>query len=207
MLLEATTESLSRTIDECNKDTMKLYSLINNLTGSKTENPMPDAKSDEALVNTFTAHFIEKISIIRDELWSHPEHSPEHRNTGQLIQFHPVSAEYVSKTIRNWLASHVSWTWYQPHYLKRLLLWIIGKITDIINVSITTGIFLTEQKITIIRPLLQKLSLTLIHSNYRPVSSLPFLSKVVEKLVPDQFKSHWTKHRLISDYQSAYHVN
>ena len=49
ILLEARTESLSEKIDECNKDTKNPYSLINNLTSSKTENPMPDAESDEAL--------------------------------------------------------------------------------------------------------------------------------------------------------------
>ena len=53
MLVEARTESLREKINECSKDTKKLYSLINNLTNSKTDNPMSDAESDEALVNTF----------------------------------------------------------------------------------------------------------------------------------------------------------
>ena len=53
----------------------------------------------------------------------------------------------------------------------------------------------------------QKLGLTLIYSNYRPVSNLSFLSKVVEKVVLDQFRSHCANHRLSSDYQSAYHAN
>ena len=100
MLLEARTESLREKINECNKDTKKLYSLINNLTNSKTDNPMPDAESDEALVNTFADYFMEKVSKIRDELQSYPEYSPEHRNIDQLVQFHPVSAEYISKEIR-----------------------------------------------------------------------------------------------------------
>ena len=100
MLLDARTESLREKIIECNKDTKKLYSLINNLTNSKIDNPMPDAESDEPLMNTFTDYFMEKISKIRDELQSHPEHSPEHRNIDQLLQFQPVSAEYISKEIR-----------------------------------------------------------------------------------------------------------
>ena len=44
-----------------NKDTKKVYSLINNLTSSKAENPMPDVESDEALANTFADYFMEKI--------------------------------------------------------------------------------------------------------------------------------------------------
>ena len=64
-----------------------------------------------------------------------------------------------------------------------------------------------EWKIAIIRQLLKKLGLTLVYSNYRPVSSLPFLSKVVEKVVLDQFRKHHDNHRMIPDYQSAYHAN
>ena len=100
MLLEARTESLRGKINECNKDTKKLYSLINNLTNSKTDNTMPDLVSDEALANTFADYFMDKIGKIRDELHSHPEYSPEHRYIDQLVQFHPVSAEYISKEIR-----------------------------------------------------------------------------------------------------------
>ena len=171
ILLEARTESLSEKINECNKDTKNLYSLINNLTSSKTENPMLDAESDEALVNTFDDYFMEKISKIRYKLQNHQEYSPEHRNIDQLIQFHPISTEYISKTIRQMSSKSVEW------------------------------------KITIIRPLLKKLNLTLIHSNYRPVSNLNFLLKVVEKVALDQFRSHCTNHRLIPDYQSAYPAN
>ena len=69
MLLEGRTESLREKINKCNKDTKKLYNLKNNLTNSKTDNPMPDAES-EALANTFADYFMEKISKIRDELQS-----------------------------------------------------------------------------------------------------------------------------------------
>ena len=50
---------------------------------------MPYAESDEALANTFADYFMKKISKIRDEVQGHPEYSPEHRNTDQLVQFHP----------------------------------------------------------------------------------------------------------------------
>ena len=61
---------------------------------------MPDPESDEALVNTFADKFMEEISKIRYELRPHPEYSPEHRNIDHMVQFHPVSVEYISKTIR-----------------------------------------------------------------------------------------------------------
>ena len=40
--------------------------------------------------------------------------------------------------------------------------------------------------------------------NFRPVSNLPFLSKVVEKCMLVQVNTHCDHHDLILDYQSAY---
>ena len=62
-------------------------------------------------------------------------------------------------------------------------------------------------KIAIIRLLLKKPGLTLVHSNYRPMSNLPFLSEMVEKVVFNQFRKHCDNHRMIPDYQSACHAN
>ena len=47
----------------------------------------------------------------------------------------------------------------------------------------------------------------LILSNFRPVSNLSFISKVVEKVVLTQFNKHCSTHRLIPDYQSVYREN
>ena len=50
------------------------------------------------------------------------------------------------------------------------------------------------------------MGLELTESNYRPVSKLPFLSKVVEKCVL-RFNKHCEKYDLMPDYQSAYQAN
>ena len=63
--------------------------------------------------------------------------------------------------------------------------------------------FQTSWKIAIIRPLLKKLDLDLITSNYRPVSNLPFLSKVLEKIVLARY-NYCDRHNLIPSFQSAY---
>ena len=51
------------------------------------------------------------------------------------------------------------------------------------------------------------LFLELVESNYRLVSNLPFLSKVVEKCVLLRFSEHCERHELMPDYQSAYGAN
>ena len=44
----------------------------------------------------------------------------------------------------------------------------------------------------------------MIHSNYRPVSNLTFISKVIERCMLLQLSQHCTSHNLQPDYQSAY---
>ena len=59
----------------------------------------------------------------------------------------------------------------------------------------------------IIHPLIKKLGLELVYSNYRPVSNLPFLSKVVEKCMLKQFNIHCDNNNLVPNYQLAYRQN
>ena len=67
--------------------------------------------------------------------------------------------------------------------------------------------FADSWKVAIIRPLLKKAGLDLIASNYRPVSNLAFLSKLIEKAVLEQFMEYCNAHVLLPDYQLAYKAN
>ena len=91
--------------------------------------------------------------------------------------------------------------------LKEILLAVAPSLAKIINISLEHGIFAAAWKIAVIRPLLKKVGLDLISSNYRPVSNLVFLSKVLEKAVLEQFITYCDAHKLIPDYQSAYRKN
>ena len=56
----------------------------------------------------------------------------------------------------------------------------------------------------IVFPLLKMLGLDLILKNYRPVSNLPFLLKLVEKCMLEQLNTHCNPYDLMPDYQSPY---
>lgn len=76
-------------------------------------------------------------------------------------------------------------------------------ITSMVNKSLTSGVFANEWKTAIIRPLLKKNGLDVILKNYRPVSNLSYLSKIVEKCL-NQFMKFLESNKLLPDYQSAY---
>ena len=44
-------------------------------------------------------------------------------------------------------------------------------------------------------------------NNYRPISQLPTIAKILEKIVSNQLNNYLLTNKLIYDYQSAYRVN
>ena len=82
---------------------------------------------------------------------------------------------------------------------------LLPTITHIMNESLISGVFPTEFKKAVLKPLLKKSNLDPNQlKNYRPISNLSYLSKLLERLVLQQLFSHLTSHSLLSDHQSAY---
>ena len=82
---------------------------------------------------------------------------------------------------------------------------VLPTITNIINTSLTTGIVLCDPKTAIVKPLLKKPSLDKnLLKNCCPISNLPFLSKILEKVVLHKLLSHLQKKPHSNPFQSAY---
>ena len=89
--------------------------------------------------------------------------------------------------------------------LKKLLPSVSQLLTAIVNNSTTLGTFPIYIKGALIWPLLKKANLDLVNKNYRLVSNLSFVGKLIECVVTDQVTSHITQHSLIEASQSVYH--
>ena len=77
-------------------------------------------------------------------------------------------------------------------------------MTGTINLSINSGQFPDEIEGPIIRPLLKKPNIEHEVKNYRPVSSLSFVSKLTQEAVCQQLRSHISTCSLAEKFQSAY---
>ena len=73
-----------------------------------------------------------------------------------------------------------------------------------INLSIKKGMVTLNLKKTHVNPLLKKSNLELISKNYRPVSNLSYLSKLIEKTVGSQLTSYIYTTGKTESLQSAY---
>ena len=83
---------------------------------------------------------------------------------------------------------------------------IIFYLTVIVNTSLTTGVFPEIWKHAMVIPLLKKGDQENV-SNYRPISLLPILSKIVEKIVSNQLLDFLLKNNLLSNSQHGFRPN
>ena len=78
-------------------------------------------------------------------------------------------------------------------------------ITDLFNKLLILGHFPAPFRVAEVTPILKKSSLDpTLPVNYRPVSNLQFISKVLERAVNKQIVLHLDGNSLLPEYQSAY---
>ena len=76
-------------------------------------------------------------------------------------------------------------------------------LAHLINKSLSTGIFLTSEKIAKVIPAYKSESKSSMN-NYRPISVLPIMSKVFERIVHTQLSKYLEKHKLLSNNQYGF---
>jgi len=89
--------------------------------------------------------------------------------------------------------------------LRQFLPVLLPYITKMCNASLKQGILPTTQRSTIVTPRLKKAGSDPADvRDYRPISNLTFMSKVVERLVCRQLVAYLEQNGLLPDLQSAY---
>ena len=89
--------------------------------------------------------------------------------------------------------------------LKECVDVILDPIVDIMNTSLSSGIFPSSFKTSCVKPIIKKPKLDPeILANYRQISNLPFISKVLERIVAFQLHNYLSTYNLSPRLQSAY---
>ncbi|XP_044162898.1 uncharacterized protein LOC114956623 [Acropora millepora] len=84
---------------------------------------------------------------------------------------------------------------------------LLPVLTRFINTSLKSGQFPVVWKEALVLPLLKKPGLDILFKNFRPVSNLPFVSKLTESAVYNQTHGHICKNNLYPPNQSSYRKN
>ena len=196
-------QSISKRVLDCKKDTKELFCLVNKLTGNTTQNPLPPNKTDEELAEDFAKLFLSKIEKIRETFINIPAYKAAQHDTPKFASFHPLTEMEVCTVIMNMKNKHCELDIILTSTLKQILDACLPMITQIVNLSLTRAEFCEEWKTAIVKLLLKRPGLDLINKNYRPISNLTFISKLVEKCMLKQLLGHCENHDLLPDFQSA----
>lgn len=198
-------------ISACDGNQQVMWRILNKLLGTKASAPLP--LNLDNIANKFADFFESRIEDLREELDSLPlnEFSINCRSIAndlgeqRLLQFSLIS---VSDTLRYVKKLNKTFCLLDPVDVSKILPEFecaAPFITAIINKCFDQGVFPLSEKRAIVRPLLKKATLDReVLSNYRPVSNLSFLSKILEHAILDQLEPHLVKNLIIPQFQSAY---
>ena len=199
--------SLATLVESAERDSKKLFRIVNNLLGRKEENPMPLGKTDSELAEDFATFFLEKIDKIRVRFKEIAPYRPRQLGTTRLEKFTPITSSQLEKTIHHMKPKTCALDPIPTSKLQEIIEGCIPAITHLVNSSLDQGSFCTTWKEAIVKPLIKKKTLGTQNSNYRPVSNLSFISKIIEKVTLEQFNTHCIENSLVPEYQSAYRKN
>ena len=125
-----------------------------------------------------------------------------------LTHFRPVTEDFVRRTILSSPLKTCELDAFPTPLLLECLDSLLPCITAVFNNSLISGVFPSVYKSALVKPLLKKMSLDPDDlKNYRPVSNLSFLSKVLERIVLSQLSEHLNHNNLLSPLQSAHRPN
>ena len=88
-------------------------------------------------------------------------------------------------------------------FLKEGAPLLASPITDLVNLSISLSSFPDDSQIAKLKPLYIKEAKTK-PKNYRPISLLLLISKIIEKIIHDQTQVFLDKYKILFTYQSGF---
>ena len=197
-------------IEACAGDQKALFNLSNCLLFKKKNNSLPTCSDAKKLANDFSKFFDTKIENIRKELLQKRTYDPNSNiiqtsSLHTICSFEPVTENELKKIIMSSNSKCCSLDPIPTSLLKSCLDVLLPVLCKIINSSISSCSVPASFKQAIVTPLLKKSSLDRENmKNYRPVSNLPYVSKLLEKVVMKQLNDHMEHHDLCEPLQSAY---
>jgi hypothetical protein len=192
-------------IEECGTDQKKLFRVTEELMHAANEAVLPSHSSPQALAEQFVEFFDEKISKIRQGFSTEPELEECTEQHAILDKFTPVTEEEVKKIITSGNSKSCMLDPIPTTLLKASLDILCPIIAKIINLSMTSSTVPSKVKTAVVFPLIKKILLCREDfKNYRPVSNLPYVGKIMEKVVVKQMNTHMTVNNLHDTFQSAY---
>ena len=185
----------------------ELHQIVNTLSNRHPPKILPTIYPSADLPSIFIKHFTNKAEKLRANIAS--EHVTSTLVTGTtaatFFSFEKVSQLTVKECILIYAPKLCELVPILCKLLMECLDSILSSLTYLLNSSLASGIFPYCFKSALVTPILKKRCLDQNElNNYRPVSNLCFIAKILEKLVLSQVSSYLNSHNLFNTCQLAH---
>jgi exonuclease III len=185
-----------------------LYSVVNKLIDNEREVILPKASSNKELANNFLVFFKEKIEKIRSTFTPSPQRQSTviDANIVKLTEFEPATLDEIidiakSNGVKCSPEDPVPASLLSPNIETFAPFWL-----EIVNLSLQVG-SMDSMVDAVILPAIKELN-SLIdtenYKNYRPLSNLVFIGKLIERVVQKRLNQHLVRNKLVSNKNYAY---
>ncbi|XP_072039182.1 uncharacterized protein [Amphiura filiformis] len=187
-------------------DSKDLFRVVDKLSNPKVDQALPSHDCPKSLGDSFANFFADKVTRLRGSLASNVATPNVVKDCiHSFSEFSSVTEGDVFKIIKSASTTSCSLDPLPVVLFKTCLPELLSTITTIVNESLKTGVVPSSLKHAVIRPLLKKAGLDHnVYANYRPISNLPFLGKVIERVAISQLQSYLSENNLQARSQSAY---
>ena len=196
------TERTMRSIKEAQGDSSELWRALNTTMGNTASKAEYVHSAED-----FADFFANKISKIRQETANSPYPIFAADSPAVLPQFVNVSVAQTIALINESPTKHSDADPLPTWLLKECSIELAPFLTALFNLSLTRASFPLKMKMATVIPLLKKENLDARElKNYRPVSNLSFISKLLERVASKQLVEYLEGNGLLPERQSAYRV-
>ena len=197
------------------KDPKQLHKILKGVTGNQKERILPSIDSKEDTAEKMADFYIQKVEKIQQKI---QKHKNSYKNTNlkyknstnvqPLNFFKQINMDTLKDIIRDIKKKPCSLDPIPIFVLQHVLDLLHPLFLRIINSTISEASFPDILKFASVTPIIKDPKLDPNNfQHFRPVSSLPFVSKLVEKAIYLQLDEHLKTNKLYPIFQSAYRTN
>lgn len=193
-----------------NNSQKNLYNFVNTFLDQTPSVTIPPSDSIQKAVNDFNTFFTKKIDKIhaafpKKECKNDPTTAPFSGSV--LSDFEPTSMDEITDILKECKIKTSSNDPLPAFLIEDNIDELLPKICELVNISLTSG-SIDGEKTAHLTPLIKNQSLdSSSFGNYRPISNLSFISKLIERIVLRRLNKHLTENKLNIPLQSAYKKN
>lgn len=168
-----------------------------------------NSRQSTNLATVFSEYFQNAVSLLKRKAFILKNFAWKFRlgipvRTTAVFRIHHVNSNFVINQLKSFKRNKASGADdLPPGLLKDCRYHIAEPLVFILNLSIDTNTIPQIWKIAKVTPIYKKGSLQE-PSNYRPISVLPVLSKILERAIHTQLSAYLENHKLITIYQFGY---